>query len=128
MVERENTDAYYRSKDSLKQALLELGYPRVFHGYETVLPANRHHGAKDGNVTFTAEEFDEVFGEYDALTDMPCASLAAELAAAYPDAKVILNRRSDVDAWYKSFDATLMANKRDLWAYFCSWFSADVYW
>jgi hypothetical protein len=44
---------------------------------------------------------------------MPCASFAAELVAAYPDAMIILNRRSDVDAWYKSFNATIMANRRE---------------
>ncbi|KAJ4358473.1 transcription elongation factor spt5 [Didymosphaeria variabile] len=128
--------------DSLKQALLELGYPRVFHGYETMLTSNRHQkpvlsrltekkyhsDSKSGDVTFTAEEFDQVFGEYDALTDMPCATFAAELVAAYPDAKIILNRRSNVDAWYKSFDATLMANRKEWWSYTCSWFSPDLYW
>ncbi|KAF2440709.1 hypothetical protein P171DRAFT_524702 [Karstenula rhodostoma CBS 690.94] len=70
-------------------------------------------GSRDGDIAFTAKEFDQVSGEYDALTNMPCAGFAAELAAAYPDAKIILNKRIDVDTWYKSFDATMMANRRD---------------
>jgi hypothetical protein len=67
----------------LKQALIEHGYPKVFHGYDTLLPSNRHHkpllsqfvakkyrsNSQDGNIAFTAEEFDQIFGEYDALTD-----------------------------------------------------------
>lgn len=87
--------SHHHIQDSLKQALRELGYPKVFHGYETMLTSNcyqkpalsrlvekkYHSGFKSGDVTFTAEEFDQIFGEYDALTDMPCASFAAELVA-----------------------------------------------
>ncbi|KAF2254708.1 hypothetical protein BU26DRAFT_143852 [Trematosphaeria pertusa] len=128
--------------DSLKQALLLLGYQNVFHGYDTLLPANRHmkpilsrlvnkkynSDAKDGDISFTAEEFDEVFGECDAITDMPGAMFAAELVVAYPEAKVILNRRKDVDAWYRSISATFAPVQQDRWAAFCQWFSPDLYW
>ncbi|KAF2192225.1 hypothetical protein K469DRAFT_694357 [Zopfia rhizophila CBS 207.26] len=85
-------------------------------------------GSKNGDVTFTAEEFDQVFGGYDALTDMPIAVLAAELVQAYPDAKVILNRRKDIDAWYNSTIATIMAQGDDRMNWFRSWFCADLYW
>src|SRR5262245_59500415 len=87
--------------DSLRQALIQLGYPKVFHGFDTLLPENRHQkpilstllnkkynsSSQDGNIVFTKEDFDPIFGEYDAVTDMPGATFAAELAAAYPDAK-----------------------------------------
>jgi hypothetical protein len=129
--------------DSLRQALVILGYPKVFHGYETLLPENRHqkcsisklirkkfeNTSKNGNITFTAQEFDdELFGEYDALTDMPIALLARELIEAYPDAKVILNRRKDIDAWYDSTLKTFITvgDSRSEWL--CSWFQNDLYW
>lgn len=113
--------------DSLRQALQQLGYAHVFHGYETLLPHNRHQkpilsklvnkkyrsGRTNGDVAFTAEEFDELLGEYDAATDMPVAMFAAELAAVYPEAKVVLNRRVDVDAWYRSVQATFIPSSAD---------------
>ena len=42
-----------------------------------------------------------------AITDLPAARFAPELIAAYPNAKVILNKRDDADAWYRSFDETM---------------------
>lgn len=129
--------------DSLRQALVILGYPKVYHGYETLLPENQHqkcaisklvrkkfaNTAGNGDVTFTAQEFDDtMFGEYDALTDIPVAILARELIEAYPDAKVILNTRKDLDAWYQSHLKTVGV-LGDSWSeWLCSWFQKDLYW
>jgi hypothetical protein len=41
-----------------------------------------------------------------AVTDFPCIMFIDELIAAYPDAKVILTVRDDLEAWYKSMLAT----------------------
>ena len=38
-----------------------------------------------------------------AITDTPCNVFAEELLEAYPDAKVILSVRDDVDVWYASY-------------------------
>ena len=61
---------------------------------------NKKHnsGSENGDHKITAAEFDELLSEYDAVTDITVAALAPELIAAYPDAKVILNRREDLDA------------------------------
>ena len=48
-----------------------------------------------------------MIGHAEAVTDVPCASFASELMAAYPDALVIINKRSDIDAWYRSLCASL---------------------
>jgi hypothetical protein len=40
-----------------------------------------------------------------AVTDAPCACLADDLLAAYPDAKVVLNTR-DPDKWMASMEAS----------------------
>ncbi|KAH6645054.1 hypothetical protein BKA67DRAFT_595981 [Truncatella angustata] len=60
------------------------------------IPGARPHKA------FTRSDWDKVFGEYDAITDLG-APFAEELAAAYPDAKVVVVQR-DADKWFKSFD------------------------
>ena len=55
-----------------------------------------------GQRGLTAEDFDEVIGNCMATTDMPGATFACELIRAYPDAKIIINKRDDVDTWYES--------------------------
>lgn len=42
-----------------------------------------------------------------AITDVPCTLFYKELLEAYPDAKVILSVRDNVDQWYKSQQATI---------------------
>ncbi|KAI0377368.1 hypothetical protein F5Y04DRAFT_179907 [Hypomontagnella monticulosa] len=58
------------------------------------------------------------------------ALFAPELIAAYPDAKVVLNVRRDVDAWYRSFESTMGVfdeNPVNLdWV--SSWFCRDLFW
>ncbi|TKA74475.1 hypothetical protein B0A49_06731 [Cryomyces minteri] len=56
-------------------------------------------------------EFDKLFGQYDATTDLPPAQFVEELAKAYPDAKVVLTNR-DVDEWLVSMDKTIFATLR----------------
>jgi hypothetical protein len=52
--------------------------------------------------------FDKLLGQFGACTDHPAAIVAAELVAAYPEAKVVLVER-DVDKWFESFRQTVMA-------------------
>jgi hypothetical protein len=46
--------------------------------------------------------------EIQAVTDAPCANLAQDLIAAYPNAKVVLNTR-DVNAWLQSMETSFYA-------------------
>jgi hypothetical protein len=55
---------------------------------------------------FTRADWDTIFGDYDVPTDW-AGWFIEELAAAYPDAKVVIVQR-DFDAWYKSLDETLL--------------------
>lgn len=57
---------------------------------------------------FGRAEWDQLLGEFRATTDSPGCFFAAELMAAYPDAKVVLVER-DVDKWFASFSSTVMA-------------------
>ncbi|RKK90201.1 hypothetical protein BFJ68_g4538 [Fusarium oxysporum] len=69
----------------------------------------RWFGSLGGNTTITKEEFDEVLGHSVAVTDAAGSVFAAELIAAYPDAKVVLNYRRDLDAWHESAVKTLVS-------------------
>lgn len=112
--------------ESLRHAFIELGYSEVHHGFYVVDPANsgeciqfvRLGKAKfrDGNSAFlNAKEFEKAIGNCMALTDLPTAAFGIELLRVYPDAKVILNKRDDVDAWYKSTMSTVARLNGD-WA------------
>ena len=48
--------------------------------------------------------------------------------AAYPDAKVILNQRTDVDGWYASLLNTFGATERSWSHWVLGWFSAEPHW
>ncbi|KPM42477.1 hypothetical protein AK830_g4050 [Neonectria ditissima] len=100
---------------SLMKALQILGYSNVHHGWEACESddlqwqwpiLDRANDATFPNLPtyrgtpFSRAEWDEVFGKYDAVSDI--ASFYAEsLIPAYPDAKVILVERN-IDSWYKS--------------------------
>jgi len=54
------------------------------------------------------EQFDALLGHCQAVTDNPCVIFYKELLAAYPDAKVILTERDNVDQWHRSSLTTLI--------------------
>ncbi|KAI2893598.1 hypothetical protein CBS63078_9115 [Aspergillus niger] len=96
--------------DSLRQALRALGYNDTYHGYAAVLENPRDcemwHAALSAKYEgkgrpFGREEFDQILGHCQAVSDFPAACFADELIQAYPEAKVILTVR-DVDDWHRS--------------------------
>jgi hypothetical protein len=54
-------------------------------------------------------DWDAVFEGYVAVVDFPGSAVWRELAAAYPDAPVLLSTRSSSDAWWKSASSTILA-------------------
>lgn len=52
---------------------------------------------------------------------------ARELIQAYPEAKVILNRR-DVDSWHRSMCTVMTPLSTGLVYHVLPWFNADLYW
>lgn len=60
----------------------------------------------------TAADFDAILSPYSAVTDVPAICFAAELIAAYPDAKVVLVQR-DTEAWFRSFDDNVIKHLYD---------------
>jgi hypothetical protein len=90
---------------SLKEALNYLGFGPCYHMSEVAL----EHGplwmaAFDGDTS----HWEEIFKDYASTTDAPGCHFYAELAKAYPDAKVILSVR-DPDAWFRSTQETVLS-------------------
>jgi hypothetical protein len=88
----------------------------------------RWFGPVDGNTNITKEDFDEVLGHCVAVTDAAASVFAAELIAAYPDAKVVLNYRKDLNAWHDSAVKTLLS-VWDSWLIFAlSCLGKELFW
>jgi hypothetical protein len=126
--------------ESLQQALHTLGIKHVWHGYDSILPPycleawyklvvkKRRSRPSESSLTdglkVTREDFDAIIGHCAGISDLPGATFARELIAAYPEAKVILNTRSDMAAWYSSFESTIGTFDQDPknWDWCKSWF------
>jgi len=99
---------------SLYTALNRLGFP-CYHMVEVINNrANRSHldfwwkvaKAPEG----TPQDWEQVFAKYTAAVDFPAASVWRELAAAYPDAKIILTLHPrGPGVWYESTVNTIYA-------------------
>ena len=92
--------------NSLKVALEHLGFGPAHHMYEVrdnppQLPA--WEAAARGEPI----DWDSAFSGYRSQVDWPGARYSRELAAYYPDAKVILTVR-DADEWFDSVQATIV--------------------
>ena len=55
-----------------------------------------------------APNWTDMFASFDATLDWPAASYWEQIAAAYPDAFVLLSTRSSADEWYASFERTIV--------------------
>lgn len=127
--------------ESLRRALIILGYDHVYHGYDTIedygvigwkpwtMLARRKFGkhGQNGDSGIGREDFDELIGHCEAVTDQPCAIFAPELIKAYPEAKVILNYR-DTESWYRSGYETNARIAAWFNPLFMVLFSAGLYW
>jgi hypothetical protein len=90
---------------SLKIALEQLGLGPCYHMlevFEHPEHAKLWSAAADGD----ADPWDELFDGFAATVDWPGAYFWRQLAARYPDAKVILTVR-DAERWYQSIHDTI---------------------
>jgi hypothetical protein len=85
---------------SLKGALEHLGFGPCYHMIE-VIDRPEHVDFWQRAAAGTAVDWDEILAGYRAAVDWPACSFYAELAARYPEAKVILTAR-DPERWYQS--------------------------
>ena len=91
---------------TLKTALEQLGFAPCHHMVEVFAhPEQRefwNRAAEDQPV-----DWEEMFAGYSASVDWPSSHFYKELAARYPDAKVILSLR-DPQRWYESMVETIL--------------------
>jgi hypothetical protein len=89
--------------------------------------AKARHESPDSGL-FTAQSFDRMIGDRDAVTDIPCAIFGPELLKAHPSAKVVLNCRKDDEAWVRSARSTVIPVASS-WSYwFKSFFDSEAFW
>jgi len=93
---------------SLKAAVETLLAGRCYHMYELrgrPQDVPRWERALAGS----GEEWGAIFEGFVATVDWPAASFWLELAAAYPDAPVLLSRRRSAESWWGSMEKTIVA-------------------
>ncbi|GII77179.1 sulfotransferase family protein [Sphaerisporangium rufum] len=94
---------------SLKAALERLGFGPCYHMFEVM----RNPGHVDRWLAVLSDDppgWDQVLAGYRSAVDWPASFFWSDLAAAYPDAKIILSTR-DPHRWYRSF-RTLITRPR----------------
>jgi hypothetical protein len=128
--------------DSLRAALKLLGYNECHHASVFIAEEPRqgpqwcrlawrkyHTSAKlsPAKRGLDATEFDKCIGNCMATTDIPGASFACELVRAYPNARVIVNKREDVEAWYQSVLKTF-GTSSPIGKWSIALFDAELFW
>jgi hypothetical protein len=91
---------------SLQTALGMLGFGPCHHMVEVF--AHPESVALWIRASKGEDVWDEIFGDYQSAVDYPSAAYWRQLAAKYPDAKVLHTTR-DANAWYESARATIFA-------------------
>jgi hypothetical protein len=91
---------------SLKLALEQLGFGRCYHMREVF----EHPEAGDLwlDAARGRPDWERIFRGYSATLDYPGCNFWRELAAAYPDAKILLSVR-DPDRWFESTRRTIFS-------------------
>jgi hypothetical protein len=109
---------------SITQSLEILGYQGVHHGIQAInspLEWELFDKACDAfypalptymGKPFTRDDWDVVFGPYEAITDMG-SFFAMQLIENYPAAKIILVER-DIDEWYSSMEEAIFSTTSGL--------------
>ncbi|MCG5218412.1 sulfotransferase family protein [Streptosporangium sp. KLBMP 9127] len=90
---------------SLKAALEGLGFAPCYHMADVLSEPRRIYQWLD-IAEGRSDDWDAVFEGYGACVDWPASAYWRELAAHYPQAKVVLSVR-DPDRWYDSMQATI---------------------
>jgi hypothetical protein len=92
---------------SLQRALEILGFGPCYHMFEIRRQPRRapawRHAVRDGTA-----DWDAIFAGYRSAVDWPACRFYKELAAAYPEARVILTTR-DAESWHGSCMSTIYA-------------------
>lgn len=91
---------------SLKLALEQLGFGPCHHMFEVNEDAPEQIAYWETAANGGPNDWDKVFAGFHSQLDWPGCRYWRELAAYYPDAKVVLSVR-EVEGWIKSYKATI---------------------
>lgn len=94
---------------SLKFALEHIGFGPCFHMSE-VFAQGRRNVPLWLDVVDGKPDWDVVFEGFQSTSDYPACTYWRELAAYYPDAKVVLTVR-DADSWFDSVSETIFSQR-----------------
>ncbi|KAI0170987.1 hypothetical protein BJ166DRAFT_517482 [Pestalotiopsis sp. NC0098] len=122
--------------DSLRVALNRLGYSYVYHGFDHIADARdcvnwvQLWSLKQAGKPIKRADFDRVIGHCEAVTDAPACMFAEELMEAYPEAKIIINSRDNIETWHRSIiNAWSTAEKQAGWMHpVLVWFHSKMFW
>jgi hypothetical protein len=98
---------------SLREALLLLLGAPVYHMSEA-FSHPEHAPTWVAAMHGHPPVWDDFLAGYAAGVDTPFSSCWRDLAAAYPDAPVLLSHRGDAEVWLRSMEATVLARYRQL--------------
>jgi len=96
---------------TLKQALPQLVGGPCYH-MSTVFDRPEETAVWQAALDGNPPDWHEFFADYAAAVDWPASAFWEDLAGAFPDALILLSRRSDGQAWWRSADATIMEGLR----------------
>ena len=94
---------------SLKEALERLLGGPCYHMKEVFEHLDEHVPVWHAAIRGEDVDWSSVLDGYVAIVDWPGAACWRSMAAAYPDAKVLLSTRKDAATWWKSASATIMS-------------------
>ena len=98
---------------SLREALRRLLDAPVYHMSETF--AHPEHAATwVAAIGGNSPVWDTFLAGYAAGVDAPFSNCWRDLAAAYPDAPVLLSHRGSAEVWYRSMAATVLPRTREI--------------
>ena len=97
---------------SLKQALERLLGAPCYHMQE-VLEHLDHVPIWHAAIRGESVDWDKLLDGYAAIVDWPGAACWRSIAAANPDAVVLLSTRADAETWYRSAKATILGDVPD---------------
>lgn len=94
----------------MNAALTKLGYS-VYDVPENMCLLQEEY-SKIFREGWTTDDFKRMYEDVDAVVDIPACYFWEEIHKAFPDAKIILTRRKDEDAWLRSFEKQISENAR----------------
>ena len=100
---------------SLRQALRHLLDAPVYHMSEAFAHPE-HAPTWVAAIKGHPPVWDDFLSGYAAGVDTPFSTCWRDLAAAYPEAPVLLSRRESAEAWYRSMDLTVLPRTRHMLA------------